>query len=53
MKVSEIKLCDLHSEGAIKRLTKKATIVCTRCGAKSYNPTNLCEPVELASAASG
>jgi len=47
MKESKVKVCDLHSEGAIKRLTEEATVVCTRCGAKAHNPANLCEPVEL------
>jgi len=47
MKSSEAKICDIHSEKAVKRLSKKPSVVCSRCGAKAHDPANLCAPVEL------
>jgi len=47
MKESKIKMCDLHSEGVLKRLAREATVLCSRCGAKAHNSANLCDPVEL------
>jgi hypothetical protein len=47
MKVSEVKICDLKSTEDVKRLTKEATVMCSRCGVKAHDPAHLCEPIEM------
>jgi hypothetical protein len=47
MKMSEVKICDLKSKEAAKRLTKEATVMCSQCGVKAHDPKHLCEPIEM------
>ena len=47
MKGPKIKVCAVTDEAVLKNLSRKAEVMCARCGAKSHNKTNVCEPVAL------
>ena len=47
MKDSGVKVCAVTDESLLKNLSRKPEVVCARCGAKSHNKANVCEPVAL------
>jgi hypothetical protein len=47
MKGSSAKICAVSDETLLKELSSKAEVVCARCGAKSHDKINVCEPIAL------
>ena len=47
MRYDKDKLCYVSDAEQLRSLTKGATMSCAKCGAKSNNPTTLCEPIQV------
>jgi len=47
MKGSNAKVCAVTDESLLKNLSRNAEVICARCGAKSHDKTNVCEPVAI------
>lgn len=47
MKGSEAKVCAVTDESLLKSLGRNPEVICARCGAKSHDRINVCEPVAI------
>lgn len=47
MKNTNIKACAVSDEALLNNMGMNPEVVCARCGAKSHNKANVCEPVAL------
>jgi len=41
------KVCAVSDENLLKELSKNAEVICARCGARSHNKNNVCEPIAI------
>jgi hypothetical protein len=41
------KVCAVMDESLLKDLTRNAEVLCARCGAKSHDKRNVCEPIAI------
>ena len=47
MKGTREKICNVQDASQLSSLTTNATVTCGRCGAKAYDPANVCDPVQF------
>jgi hypothetical protein len=47
MTVDISKVCAITDEKALGKLSTHAQVVCARCGAKTHDKVNVCEPVSI------
>jgi len=47
MTTSNDKVCAVTDETLLKELSRNAEVECARCGARSHDKTNVCEPVAI------
>lgn len=47
MKGSKEKVCAVSDESLIASLSRNPEVICARCGAKSHDKSNVCEPVAI------
>jgi hypothetical protein len=47
MSQTQVKVCTITDPGQLNKLTSEAEFYCSRCGAKSHDQANVCEPVRL------
>jgi len=43
----DVKLCNVRDEEHLGVLSQNATVTCGLCGAKSHDPENVCDPVQI------
>jgi hypothetical protein len=41
------KVCAVSDESLLRDLSQNASVICARCGAKSHNKNNVCEPIAI------
>jgi len=41
------KVCAVTDENLLKELSSNAEVLCARCGARSHNKNNVCEPIAI------
>jgi hypothetical protein len=47
MRGSDAKVCAVSDESLLASLSKNPEVICARCGAKSHDKSNVCEPVAI------
>lgn len=47
MASKETKVCAVTDASLLKELSRKAEVVCARCGARAHDKASVCEPVAL------
>jgi hypothetical protein len=41
------KVCTVTDETLLRDISRNAEVMCARCGAKSHNSANICEPIAI------
>lgn len=41
------KVCAVSDESLLKELSRNAEVLCARCGARSHDRNNVCEPIAI------
>jgi hypothetical protein len=41
------KVCTVTDETLLRDMSRNAEVMCARCGAKSHNKANICEPIAI------
>jgi len=47
MSTRDSKVCAVTDESLLRDLSRNPEVMCARCGAKSHDRANLCEPVAI------
>jgi hypothetical protein len=47
MAAKEAKVCAVTDEALLRNLSRNAEVMCARCGAKSHDRANVCEPIAI------
>jgi len=47
MATRDSKVCAVTDEALLRDLSRNAEVLCARCGARSHDKANVCEPVAL------
>jgi hypothetical protein len=47
MEKRDDKVCAVTDEALLSDLSRNAEVLCARCGAKSHDKANVCEPVAI------
>jgi hypothetical protein len=44
---NDAKVCAVTDEALLRDLSRNAEVLCARCGARSHDRANVCEPVAI------
>lgn len=47
MSEKTVKVCAVSDAALLKELGRNAEVICARCGARSHNKNNVCEPIAI------